>query len=52
MPVFLSEAFSSSNPKVVKVSKDGTLTAVGKGTATTYIYAQNGIYKKLKITVK
>ena len=44
--------FESSNPKVVKVTASGKITAKKKGTATVYAYAQNGVYAKLKVKVK
>lgn len=44
-------AYESSNKKIAKVSK-GKITAKKKGTAYIYVYAQNGLYKKVKVTVK
>ena len=44
--------FESSKSSVAKVNKNGTITAKKKGTATIYVYAQNGVYKKVKVTVK
>lgn len=44
--------FESSNPSVAKVNSKGVVTAKKKGTATIYVYAQNGVCKKVKITVK
>ena len=44
--------FESSNPSVAKVNNKGVVTAKKKGKATIYVYAQNGIYKKVTITVK
>lgn len=44
--------YESSNTKVVTVTPDGLIRATGKGTCTIWVYAQNGIYKALKITVK
>ena len=44
-------SFESTNTKVVKVRK-GKVKAVGKGKATVYAYAQNGVYKTIKVTVK
>ncbi|MEE3427795.1 MAG: Ig-like domain-containing protein [Ruminococcus sp.] len=44
--------FESNNKKVAKVSSTGKVTAKKKGKATIYVYAQNGFYKKVKITVK
>ena len=45
-------AFESSDPKVATVSKKGLVKAKGKGTCTIYCYAQNGVFAKVKITVK
>ena len=44
--------YESSNTKVVTVTKHGMVKAVGKGKATVYVYAQDGIAGKVKITVK
>lgn len=44
--------YESSNKKVATVTKEGKITAVSKGTCYIYIYAQNGVYKTVKITVK
>lgn len=44
--------YESSNEKVATVTKDGLITAVGKGTCHIYVYAQNGVYKTVKVTVK
>ena len=47
-----SARFVSSNKAVATVSKAGKITAVKKGTCYVYCYAQNGVYKKVKVTVK
>ena len=44
--------YESSNTKVAIVTPDGLIRATGKGTCTIWVYAQNGVYKALKITVK
>ncbi|HBZ03989.1 MAG TPA: hypothetical protein DEO83_09290, partial [Lachnospiraceae bacterium] len=44
--------YESSNENVVTVTKKGMVKAVGKGTAYVYVYAQNGVAGKLKVTVK
>ena len=44
--------YESSNTKVATFTPDGLIRATGKGTCTIWVYAQNGIYKALKITVK
>lgn len=43
--------YSSSNKKVVKVAKDGTITGVKKGTATITVRTYNDKTCKLKVTV-
>ena len=44
-------AWESSDPTVVSVKK-GKVKALKKGSATIYVYAQNGKYAKCKVTVK
>ncbi len=43
--------YESSNKKIAAVSKTGVITAKKKGTCYIYVYAQNGMYKKIKVTV-
>ena len=43
--------YKSSNTKVATVNKKGKITAKGKGTCYIYVYAANGVYKKVKVTV-
>ena len=45
-------AFESDNQDVAVVSKKGIITAKKKGTCSVYVYAQNGVYKQVKVTVK
>ena len=45
-------SYESSNKKVATVSKKGVIQAKGKGSCNIYAYAQNGIYKKIKVKVK
>lgn len=45
-------AFESSNTKIATVSSKGVIKAKKKGTCYIYAYAQNGVYKKIKVTVK
>ena len=45
-------SYESSNQKVAKVSKTGKIKAVGTGKCYIYVYAQNGLYAKVKLTVK
>ena len=44
--------YESSNTKVATVTSKGLIRAKGKGTCTIWVYAQNGVYKALTITVK
>ena len=44
--------YESSNPGIAKVnSKTGEITGVKKGKCYIYVYAQNGVYKKVTVTV-
>lgn len=44
-------SYESSNSKIATV-KNGVITAKKKGTCYVYAYAQNGVFKKIKVTVK
>ena len=44
--------FASDNRKVVKVDKNGKITALKKGTCKVYVYAKNGCTKAVTVTVK
>ena len=52
MTSFRKLSFESSNPKIAAVSSKGVIKAKKKGTCTIYIYAQNGICKKVTVKVK
>ena len=45
-------AYESSNKKIATVSGKGVIKAVGKGTCYVYAYAQNGVCKRIKVSVK
>lgn len=45
-------SYETSNAKVAIVSGRGKITAKGKGKCTIYVYAQNGTYAKVTVTVK
>ena len=45
-------AFESGNKSIATVNAKGILKAKKKGTCDIYIYAHNGIYKKVKVQVK
>lgn len=44
--------YESTNTKIAAVNKKGVITAKKKGTCFVYAYAQNGMFKKIKVTVK
>ena len=44
--------YRSTNKKVATVSSKGKIKGVNKGSCYVYCYAPNGIYKKVKVTVK
>ena len=44
--------FESSDPSIATVSKKGVVKGVKPGKCTIYVYAQNGLSKKVKVTVK
>ena len=44
--------YESSNTTVAEVTKKGVIKGKSKGTCFVYVYAQNGVYKKIKVTVK
>ncbi len=45
-------AYETSNNKIAKVTSKGVIKAVGKGTCYVYAYTQNGVFAKIKVTVK
>ena len=44
--------FESDNPAVATVTAKGKIKAVAKGICYIYAYAQNGVFAKVKVTVK
>ncbi|MBQ7200630.1 MAG: Ig-like domain-containing protein, partial [Eubacterium sp.] len=44
--------YESSDPKVAKVDKKGKITAKKCGKCNIWVYAQNGLYVKVSVTVK
>lgn len=42
----------SGNTKVVTVTSDGVIKAMRKGNCKIWVYAQNGVYKVITVTVK
>ena len=45
-------AYESSNTKIATVTAKGVIKAKKKGTCYIYVYAQNGVYKKITVKVK
>ncbi|HKL98576.1 MAG TPA: Ig-like domain-containing protein, partial [Mobilitalea sp.] len=44
--------FESSNSEIASVNSKGKITGKAEGTCYIYAYAQNGVYKRIKVTVK
>ncbi len=44
--------YATSDSKVAVVSKNGKITAKGKGSCSIYVYATNGCAQKIKVVVK
>jgi hypothetical protein len=44
--------YESSNKEIASVNKKGKISANSKGTCYVYAYAQNGVYKRIKVTVE
>ena len=44
--------YETTNKDIATVDKTGKIKAQSKGTCYVYAYAQNGVYKKIKVTVK
>ncbi|MBR3646477.1 MAG: Ig-like domain-containing protein, partial [Lachnospiraceae bacterium] len=44
--------YTTSKKSIAKVDKKGNITAVGKGKCTIYVFGQNGVKAKIKVTVK
>ncbi len=44
--------YESTDKTIATVNKKGVVKGIKKGTAYIYVYAQNGVYKKVKVTVK
>ncbi len=47
----VSIRFESTNTKIATVTKNGRIKAKKKGTCYIYVYAQNGVYKRIKVVV-
>ena len=45
-------SYASSDPAIAKVNKNDRVTGVSEGSCYVYAYAQNGVYKQVKVTVK
>lgn len=44
--------YESSDTSIATVNKSGVIKGLKKGKCTIYVYAQNGIFKKITVTVK
>lgn len=44
--------YETTNKKVASVASNGKIRAAGKGTCYVYAYAQDGVYARVKVTVK
>ena len=44
--------YVSTDKNVATVTKKGVVKAIGKGTCYVYAYAQNGVFRRIKVTVK
>lgn len=44
--------YESTDTSIATVNKSGVIKGVKKGKCTVYVYAQNGIFKKISVTVK
>lgn len=44
--------YESTNKKIASVNSKGVIKAKKKGTCYIYVYAQNGVYKRIRVTVK
>lgn len=45
-------SYESSDPAIAAVSSSGGIKAKKKGKCNIYVYAQNGVYKQIRVTVK
>jgi len=45
-------SYESTNKKIATVSSKGVVKARAKGTCYVYAYAQDGVFKKIKVVVK
>ncbi len=52
IPVHRAISYEVSNSKVAKVTKSGKIKAKKKGKCKIWVYAQNGVYKTITLTVK
>ena len=47
----LAIRYESTNNKIATVTSKGVVKGMNKGTCYVYVYAQNGLFKKIKVTV-
>ena len=50
--LFAKFRYELSNTDVAKVNKKGVISGVKKGKCDVYIYTQNGLYKRVRVSVK
>ena len=51
LPKHRALSYESSDKSVATVTWNGRIVGVSKGTCTVYVYAQNGVYKAIKVKV-
>ncbi len=52
MKKYRALSYESSNEAIAIVSRKGVVKGIAPGVCYVYVYAQNGMYKKVKVTVK
>ena len=50
--ILSQQRYEVSDTSIATVNSKGKLVAKKKGTCYVYIYAQNGVYQKVKVTIK
>lgn len=52
LPNHRKVSYESTNKKIATVSKKGVIKGKKKGTCYVYVYVENGISNKVKVTVR
>ncbi len=52
VPKHFRMRYESSDPSIATVSTTGTIKGVKRGKCKVYVYAQNGVYKIISVTIK